>query len=132
MDVASSRTGPSGTQDPPIAGTQLILKERTREETRQICGRTADATHVRRVSRNIHDSVAHTEELLGLKRFGEEICEIVHGVHIRDGYGMIFDAFPNVEMASLDMLDFLMVFRVVGDVTGSGIVTTERDRFAII
>ena len=66
--------------------------------------------------------------MLGREVFGEEISEVVVGVHERDTERVSFHALANEEVTTLDVLGAFMVLGVVGQVTGGGIVSGERER----
>ena len=67
--------------------------------------------------------------MLGWEEFGEEISEVVVGVHERDTERVSFHALADEEVTTLDVFGAFMVLGVVGQVACSSIVSGESERF---
>ena len=67
---------------------------------------------------DIHNAISQVEELLALKGLSEEVGQVVRCVHIWHHNLIVLNTLAHEKMPARDMLDFLMVLRVISDVTG--------------
>eukprot|EP00965_Chrysotila_dentata_P029614 984601-Pleurochrysis_carterae.AAC.1 len=77
---------------------------------------------------DIHDMITHREEQARRERFREEIRKIVSAANKRDGDVEGFHSLAYKEMAPVDVLGPLMVFRIVCEVDRGLVVHSQRSR----
>ena len=80
----------------------------------------------------VHDRVSHGEEVVPLKGLSKEVCEVINRVDIGHRELTVLDTFPNEEVTTLDMLDAVVMFGVVGEVNGGLVVAPEFNRFVLV
>ena len=71
---------------------------------------------------HIHDPVAKLKEELPLLRLRKEVSLVIMRVNVRHNNLAVLDTLAHEEMASRDMLRFLMVLRVVRYVSSTCVV----------
>ena len=76
----------------------------------------------------VHDLVAHFEELLGPERLREEVREVVLSGDVWHHELEVLDALADEEVAALDVLHAVVVLRVVRDVARALAVGRELRR----
>ena len=70
--------------------------------------------------------------MVPLKGLSKEVCEVINRVDIGHRELTVLDTFPNEEVTTLDMLDAVVMFRVVGEVNGGLVVAPEFNRFVLV
>ena len=78
----------------------------------------------------IHDLVPHREEGFLGERLGKEVSYVIHCTNVRNTEQTFLHLLSNKEMTALDMLDLIVVFRVVRESNGCLVVTTDCDGVA--
>ena len=81
--------------------------------------------------RNIHDFIPEHEETLSIERLREEVSKIVIGSHIWYNQLAILNHFSHVKPSAINVFGTRMVFRVVGQIAGTFVVTMQFHRRAV-
>ena len=79
-------------------------------------------------ARDVHDLIAHGEELHGLQRLGEEVRQVVERIHVGYADLHVLDTLADEEVSPSDVLSALVVLGVVGEIAGAGVVGAELQR----
>ena len=56
-----------------------------------------------RRSWHVHEDITHAIEVLGSQRLGEEVGQVVNGLHERHSQLHVLHAFPHIEVTTIDV-----------------------------
>ena len=77
------------------------------------------------MTRFIHEDGTQAVECVARERFGEDVTNVIIGSYMGHAELHSLDHVPDVEMATLDVLAALVMFRVVREVTRAYIVSVS-------
>ena len=63
--------------------------------------------------------------MFGVQRFREEVGDVLSGGHVGDDDELLLDQLADVEVAALDVLNPLVMLRVIGQIARAGVISGE-------